>query len=157
MGVAEQPFALLGYSSGGWLAHAVAERLEVRGIRPRALLLLDSLSLQGERWEKVRAPLRNLALNERSFALATDDQLTAMAAYLRLFDGWKPRPIEAPIAVIRARECIPEWEGDRLGDDFWRGSWDLPHEIVEVPGDHFTVVNQDAATTARSLLDWLAR
>ena len=153
----EQPLALLGYSSGGWFAHAVAERLEARGLRPRAVVLLDSLSLKGERWEKVRAPLRNMAMNERSFALATDDQLTAMAAYLRIFDGWKPNPIATPIVVVRARDCIPEWEGERLTDDFWRGSWDLPHEILEVPGDHFTLVNQDAHTTAQALYEWLSR
>jgi acyl transferase domain-containing protein/thioesterase domain-containing protein len=151
------PLALLGYSSGGWFAHAVAERLEARGTSPRAVVLLDSLSLKGERWEKVRAPLRNIAINERAFALATDDQLTAMAAYLRIFDGWKPNPILAPIVVVRARECIPEWEGERLSDDFWRGSWDLPHQILEVPGDHFTIVNENAVTTALSLHAWFSR
>ncbi|HET9934415.1 MAG TPA: hypothetical protein VFQ35_27115, partial [Polyangiaceae bacterium] len=75
----------------------------------------------------------------------------------RIFDGWKPQPIRTPIVVVRARECIPEWEGERLNDDFWRGSWDLPHEILEVPGDHFTVVNQNAKTTALALIDWFSR
>jgi acyl transferase domain-containing protein/thioesterase domain-containing protein/acyl carrier protein len=153
----ERPVALLGYSSGGWFAHAVAERLEVRGLRSRAVVLLDSLSLKGERWGKARAPLRNMAINERAFALATDEQLTAMAAYLGIFEGWKPNPIHTPIVVLRARDCIPEWEGDRLSDDFWRGSWDQPHEIVEVPGDHFTIVNEHASTTALALHTWLSR
>jgi thioesterase domain-containing protein len=98
-----------------------------------------------------------MAINERAFALATDDQLTAMAAYLGIFEGWKPNPIHTPIVVVRARDCIPEWEGDRLSDDFWRGSWDQPHEIVEVPGDHFTIVNEHASTTALALHTWLSR
>jgi acyl transferase domain-containing protein/pimeloyl-ACP methyl ester carboxylesterase/acyl carrier protein len=153
----DAPFALLGYSSGGWFAHAVAERLEARGIRPQAVLLLDSLSLKGERWGKIREPFRNMTLNERAFALVTDDQLTAMAAYLAMFDGWTPNPISTPIVVVRARDCLPEWEGDRLSDDFWRGSWDLPHEIVEVPGDHFTIVNENASTTALALHAWFSR
>ncbi|WP_394851027.1 type I polyketide synthase [Pendulispora rubella] len=153
----DRPVALVGYSSGGWFAHGVAERLEQMGVNPRAVVLLDSLSLKGERWGKVRAPLRNMAINERAFGLVTDDQLTGMAAYMVVFDGWKPNPIKTPIVVVRARECIPEWEGDRLTDDFWRGSWDMPHEILEVPGDHFTIVNENANTTALAIHEWFSK
>jgi thioesterase domain-containing protein len=152
----DRPHALVGYSSGGWFAHGVAERLEARGARPAAVVLLDSLSLKGERWDRVRAPLRSMAIDERAFALLTDDQLTAMAQYLRVFEGWKPRPIATPIVVVRARDCLPEWEGERLTDDFWRGAWDLPHQILEVPGDHFTILNENASTTAQAVYRWLS-
>jgi len=153
----DRPVALVGYSSGGWFAHGAAERLEQMGVNPRAVVLLDSLSLKGERWEKIQVPMRNMAINERAFGLVTDDQLTGMAAYGVIFEGWKPRPIKTPTVVVRARECIPEWEGDRLTDDFWRGSWDMPHEILEVPGDHFTIVNENARTTALAIHEWFAK
>ncbi|MFE2179714.1 thioesterase domain-containing protein [Streptomyces sp. NPDC059455] len=41
-GAAEGPLVLLGRSAGGWVAHAVAERLESEGAAPAAVVLVDT-------------------------------------------------------------------------------------------------------------------
>lgn len=150
-----KPLATVGYSSGGWFAHAIAGRLEALGMAPRAVILIDSLALKADFREKVRPPLINMAINERAFALMTNDQLTAMITYFRLFEHWRPVAIETPILVVRSNQCIPEWQGDQISNDYWKASWDLPHEILEVPGDHSTIMNENASSTARALHRWL--
>jgi hypothetical protein len=36
-----------------------------------------------------------------------------------------------------------------------RDRWPLEHVEIEVPGDHFSIFNQDVHTTADSILNWL--
>jgi acyl transferase domain-containing protein/acyl carrier protein len=154
----DAPFALMGYSSGGWVIHSVAARLESLGVFPAALIFLDSLPLREKSWERVYRPLQSLAVREESFGLTTDDQLTAMACYFDHFKEWKPAPIRTPIVLVRSTEPIPEWrEHDLVEEDFWKAAWDLPLEILDVPGDHFTLMNQNAGTTAAVLRQWLGR
>lgn len=38
----DEPFVLLGRSAGGWVAHAVAGYLERTGVRPSAVVLVDT-------------------------------------------------------------------------------------------------------------------
>jgi thioesterase domain-containing protein len=152
------PFALVGYSSGGWVIHSVAAHLESLGVFPAALVFLDSLPLREGSWEHVYKPLQTLAVREESFGLTTDDQLTAMACYFDHFKEWKPEPIQTPIVLIRSTEPIPEWrEHDLVDEAFWKAAWDMPLEILDVPGDHFTLMNQNAKTTASVLQEWLRR
>lgn len=39
----EEPFTLVGFSTGGLAAHAAARRLESRGVQPEGVVLIDSL------------------------------------------------------------------------------------------------------------------
>ncbi|MGW5919005.1 hypothetical protein ACWFPY_08425 [Nocardia fluminea] len=36
-------------------------------------------------------------------------------------------------------------------------SWPLPHELMEVPGDHFTMLEDHSETTAAAIRTWVAR
>ena len=151
----DTPFALAGYSSGGWVINSVAAYLESLGIFPTTVVFLDCLPLRHRSWEKVHKPLQTLAVREEGFGLTTDDQLTAMTCYFDHFEHWEPEPIKAPIVLIRATEPIPEWRGDHLvEEDFWKAAWDIPLEVLEVPGDHFTLMNENAGSTAAVLQQW---
>ncbi|MGH8759288.1 MAG: SDR family NAD(P)-dependent oxidoreductase, partial [Burkholderiales bacterium] len=151
-----KPFALAGYSSGGWVTHSVADYLESIGVSPRGVILFDTLpSREEDSWEKVYKPLQTLATREQAADLTTDDQLTAMAAYVELFKDWKSKPIKAPIVQLRASEPIPEWAD--LKEDFWKAPWDYPHDALDVEGDHFTLMNENASSTASALQGWLTR
>jgi len=44
-----------------------------------------------------------------------------------------------------------DWSRD--GD--WRSYWDLPHSVLDVPGNHFTMMEDQAAGTARAVDEWL--
>jgi thioesterase domain-containing protein/acyl carrier protein len=145
------PFALAGISSGGWIAHAVAAELERSGLFPSAVVLLDSYL------PKAIAPDFEQALQREWMEWLPeiprrDDELTAMSWYFRLFAEWMPAPIAAPTLLVRANEPLTGVDPD--GD--WRSRWPLPHVAVDVPGNHFTMMERHAAATAAAVDDWLA-
>jgi hypothetical protein len=39
--------------------------------------------------------------------------------------------------------------------DHLRVTWSRQHDTVDVPGDHFTVLEEHATTTAKAVRDWL--
>jgi len=154
-GFPDAPVALAGYSSGGWLAHAIAARLEERGTRPVAVVLLDTW-LPGDRVPEadIEEELRGIAVNDQAFALMTEEQVTAQGAYLDLFEGWQPSAATAPVVLVRARERMPQ-QPDDGGSGHWAAEWELDHETVEALGNHQTMMNEHARSTARVLDDWL--
>ncbi len=79
---------------------------------------------------------------------ADPHRLTAMAGYFALFAAWKPVQLAAPTLYLRARDPLPGAEP--------APPWSLPHAEVTVPGDHFSVLEEHAATTARALHSRLA-
>jgi hypothetical protein len=46
---------------------------------------------------------------------------------------------------------------DTEPDRDWRPRWPLPHEAVDIPGDHYTVLSHDAETTAAAIRAWLPK
>lgn len=54
-------------------------------------------------------------------------------------------------------EPVPGIEHERTASrDDWRSSWSQPHTLVEVPGNHVTVLSEHAGSTAQAIQDWLA-
>jgi malonyl CoA-acyl carrier protein transacylase/acyl carrier protein len=151
------PVALAGYSSGGWLAHAVAARLEARGAGVEAVLLLDTW-FPGDRipQEDIEEELRGIAVNDQAFSLMTEAQVTAQGAYLGLFEGWEPTPVAATVALVKAAERMPQQPADEA-DNPASANWRLDHDTVDVAGNHQTMMNEHAAATASSLHQWLQK
>jgi len=161
------PYALVGYSSGGLLAQAVAARLERSGSAPDAVVLLDPYPLGSRMPAALRsAVLTGMARRLGELAPADGVRLTAMGGYLRLLDDWEPPEIAAPTLVVRATEPAPGWPGPpggfggSTGDSpggfgGWPPARPAPHATVEAPGDHFTLIEDHAAGTARAIHEWL--
>ncbi|MFD4264068.1 alpha/beta fold hydrolase, partial [Streptomyces sp. NPDC058534] len=129
------PYALVGYSSGGLLAQAVAARLEDAGEGPVAVAAIDTSPLSRRLLVQLVPELLG-RLGELSGTdgvdpglLLDDDRLTAMGGYLRLLTDVTPEPVKARTLLLRAG--------------------------VDIPGDHFSVIEAHADTTARSIHDWL--
>ncbi|NED84510.1 SDR family NAD(P)-dependent oxidoreductase [Streptomyces sp. SID11233] len=148
-----EPFVLLGRSAGGWVAHAVAEHLERTGEAPCGVVLIDTFpgdSNSGSTIEDgpaLSAMTVGMLDKAARFASAESDRLTAMAGYLERFSGWEPAELSAPTLFVRARDPLPGVEA--------AATWRLPHTEVTVPGDHFTVLEEHARTTALAVHDWL--
>jgi thioesterase domain-containing protein len=155
-----RPFALLGYSSGGMVAHAVATELERRlDTRPAAVVLLDTYAPTAPLPPMFLAALRRLWVTGFSATPSVpdlDDQLTAMAWYVQLFRGWRPGPLRSPLFFLRPTEPLPGPEDDSPGMDAWRASWETEHVGVDLPGDHATLLGPHAATTAAVIHELLA-
>ncbi|WP_338785576.1 type I polyketide synthase [Streptomyces sp. DG1A-41] len=142
------PIALVGYSSGGWIAHAVAAGLERAGEAPQAVVLLDTY-LQDETNDRMATALTEGLFARRGEVSAADaHSLTAMGAYLRVFEGWRPDGLATPTLFLRAVEPL-------------QGATAEPRAAVtagtvrETPGDHFSMLEEHAGSTAHAVHDWL--
>ncbi|MFD2472102.1 SDR family NAD(P)-dependent oxidoreductase [Amycolatopsis silviterrae] len=130
---------LVGYSWGGLLALAAANALEQRGIVPAGVVLLDTHL--GEAGELFGNLLPELLWREPLFGPFTGTRLSAMGQYLRLFGGHRPPETAAPVLFLRpegSAGLTPGWQA-----------------VADVPGDHFTMVQEHAGDTAQAIEKWL--
>ncbi|MEV4148841.1 type I polyketide synthase [Amycolatopsis sp. NPDC049691] len=150
-----EPFVLLGSSSGGMLAHAAAELLEERGTPPLAVVLLDSyLPRADSPLDRFRDELfGGMFDREEVFAPMDAARLSAMSWYFRLMAGWEPAKLAVPLLLVRSSE--PPVADAGLAPEDWQTHWDTADTVVDVPGNHFTMVEDHAATTAETVRDWL--
>ncbi|MDS1269021.1 type I polyketide synthase [Lipingzhangella sp. LS1_29] len=148
--VGDRPFVVVGRSSGGWLAQEVTQHLEHRRLFPQALALLDAPAPT----DRTLNATVETGVVQRAELLGIMDsvRLTAMGAYLRLFRDWQPQPITTPTVILRPQEPTIDRDGQALAPF----TWDLPHTVLEVPGDHFSMLEGDVDVVARHLHDWLA-
>lgn len=76
--------------------------------------------------------------------------------YLELFEGWLPQPVTAPVVLVRATDPVPQREhADTEEPPGWSAAWDFDHTTIEARGNHQTMMNEYAATTAAAISDWL--
>ncbi|WP_436764410.1 SDR family NAD(P)-dependent oxidoreductase, partial [Streptosporangium sp. V21-05] len=159
--IGDGPFVILGRSMGGCIAHSVAAELENRGTPAAGLVLIDSYPIESPTLEGMRdwwlaAMLTGMVERiERYRMVWSDASLTTMGAYGRILAGWQPKPIGARTLVVRAREPLRGTVIDPTGRFDWRAFWPLPHETVDVPGDHFTVLEDYSDTTVAAVREWI--
>ncbi|MFI1919551.1 type I polyketide synthase [Nocardia sp. NPDC020380] len=149
----DRPLVLLGSSSGGIVAHGVAGQLEQRGVHPAAIVLLDTYLSSDKAMTQFNNVLLQGMFDREEQAVPMDDaRLTAMGKYFRLLDDYRPPLVSAPTLLVRASSPLGE-SAPAVGD--WRSSWPGAHTVVDVPGDHFSILEQHSATTAGAVSDWL--
>ncbi|MFB6887803.1 type I polyketide synthase [Kitasatospora sp. NPDC056327] len=144
---------LAGSSSGGTLAHGVAAALERRGEGPAAVVLLDTYLSDNQGITQFNdVLLGGMFAREDRAAPMDGTRLTAMGGYFRLLDDWKPPAVRAPLLLVRASTPLGRPSAE-AGD--WRSSWAGADTVVDVPGDHFSIMEQHVATTGDAVADWL--
>ncbi|MFJ9822024.1 alpha/beta fold hydrolase, partial [Streptomyces sp. NPDC101151] len=148
----EQPYVLLGYSSGGQFAHAAAEIMEKAGQPASGLVLLDTY-LPGddgkdELWRQMFDGMLDRESSLGGFGAA---RLAAMSRYSELIQHCVPGALAAPVLFVRPKESF----ATGTGTDDWRATWPAEHEPVDVPGTHFTILEDFAETTAEAVEAWL--
>ncbi|MDT0610827.1 type I polyketide synthase [Streptomyces sp. DSM 40712] len=172
----EAPYVLLGYSSSGVLAYALAARLEREGTPPAAVVLLDTYLMTGTEdgdgdgggqdaaQSGFAADVAIGALTREDWygRTGTRDSLTAMARYMTLLPEFSTAEISTPTLLVRvtdrytvdASETTAE-PRDTSAEDGWQTTWTRATAVETVPGDHFSMVEGDAATTAAAVERWL--
>ncbi len=151
------PLILVGRSSGGWAAHAVAEELHRRGRTPSGLILLDT-PLPGEPGvlPLVAAALpivtESVMARAGEYELLDTARLTAMGGYLGLFADWRPAPLPIPITQVCPKEPVRTPSGEVL-ETGWQ--WPGQGKHLKVPGDHLTMLEDHATSTAEAVEDSL--
>ncbi len=148
----DTPFVLGGHSTGGLLAYAVAVKLESLGTAsPSAVVLIDTYigpSLLTVTPWIFDGMIDNQLLN----SMLRDTGLTAMIAYGQLVSAWEISRLTAPVLLVRARQ--PLTSASREGTS-QRPSLDVPHIVIDTEGNHFTIMEDHAASTAQVVKDWL--
>nr|WP_308443428.1 SDR family NAD(P)-dependent oxidoreductase [Amycolatopsis bullii] len=156
--VEDGAFVLFGHSAGGLMAHATACYLERLGVRPAAIVMMDSFRPDDTAALGVSGPEMMAGLLSREDIAGRMDstRLTSMDWYFRISEEWTPGEPAAPILFLRAADAMGEPEPDPDGAKPWQPTWKEAHTVLEVPGDHFTMVESLAAGTAEVMRDWLA-
>ncbi|TDV48649.1 type I polyketide synthase [Actinophytocola oryzae] len=136
---------LCGHSSGGWIAHAVTERLVMEGHAPAGLVLLDTF------WPDVtfRAEVLPWAVSEFARRPAPPGGERAADAYRAILSHWMPGDLDVPTLFVSAREAL---RGGEI-----RAEWPRPCERVEVDGDHFTMMTVHVAAVKTIVQVWLEK
>ncbi|WP_143263173.1 acyltransferase domain-containing protein, partial [Amycolatopsis pretoriensis] len=162
--VGDEPFALLGYSSAGIFAHAVAGRLAESGTGPAAVVLLDTYAAGGEDMERDDQEERDQATlglvsglleNEDKYGPYDRTKLTALARYLEVLPEVTLPEIAAPSLLVRPQDRFDAGEAGSGDSEAWRTAWSLADETAVVPGDHFSLVEGSSVTTAQAVEEWL--
>ncbi|MFD4112989.1 type I polyketide synthase [Streptomyces niveus] len=149
----DAPFVLLGYSSGGQFAHAAAESLEKAGTPADALVLLDTYLPDGGGDDNLwREMFEGMLDREDSFGGFSAPRLAAMSRYSELILDRSPGALTAPVLFVRPAESF----ASGAATDDWRATWDAEHTLREVPGNHFTLLEESATATAATVEQWLA-
>ncbi|MBZ6308381.1 type I polyketide synthase [Streptomyces olivaceus] len=150
------PYVLVGYSSGGWIAHAAAARLKDLGTAPESLVLLDSHLPGSTGLAEIQSDLLGDAYAEWTATQPPRGaELTAMAHHLQLFDDWAPTDIDGVSTLLLC--AIGRMGGQPRTGEHRRAHWGPEHDTVDVPGTHLSMIDEHAASTASAISDWLAR
>ncbi|MFG3350124.1 alpha/beta fold hydrolase, partial [Streptomyces sp. NPDC048018] len=155
-----RPFVLLGYSSGGLIAYATAHHLEqVHGVVPAGVVLLDTYRVQDEAMVVGMDRLaRSLLEVERTVGRYDSTRLSAMSRYFDILPDFKLDAVSAPVLFVTATGDFldrTQYQGDP--GDLKARPWDPDHELRAAPGSHFTLIQDDAASTAAVVEDWVGQ
>ncbi|MGV9314065.1 type I polyketide synthase [Streptomyces sp. NPDC003691] len=171
---AGRPFVLIGYSSGGTLAHATAGRLERSGgPRPAGVVLMDTYRVdladrdQGRLMEQLTI---GLVRNDTAYGMFHSSALSAMNRYFDLVPKFSLEPLAAPVLFVGATESfvpagatptpVPaDGDGTTSADgDEWRAKpWDPRHDYAPVRATHFSLIEDRAAEAGALVEEWISR
>nr|APD71593.1 type I polyketide synthase 10 [Streptomyces sp.] len=154
----DKPFVLVGSSSGGILALAVAHYLDKSGTPPAGVALLDTyLPREDSPFTRFAGEMIGGMFDRESmFAHMDADRLTAMSWYIRVVGTWSPDRLSCPVLLVRSSEPpVTVEQAGPLEPDEWQASWDGADTVAEVPGNHFTMMEAHAGSTAKTVTGWM--
>ncbi len=145
---AGRPFVLVGYSTGGLLAYAVADQCARDGVGPAAVVLVDSYP--ADAMHRLTVPVLERMLEAgRAQPELTDETLTAMVAYLGMLREWHPPAPAAPTLLVTAAQHLTGVNGTN------GASWPHRDATIEVAADHLTILEEHADASGRAIEEWL--
>jgi hypothetical protein len=124
------------------------------GPRPVAQVLIDIYTHDNlspmRAWQPV---LNEKTLNrQNAYVPITEFSLTATARYEQILASWDAIDTGIPTLHIRATTPVAEYSGDS-----WRSTWPYEHTDADVPGDHFTMMEDYASATADAVDKFVQR
>ncbi|MBL1097429.1 alpha/beta fold hydrolase [Streptomyces sp. 205] len=150
---ADKPFFLVGHSVGGLVAQAIAERVRHTGHSARGVVMIDTydIDVRSEREALFVWAMSEILDRDPTGLVVNDNNLMAMGAYLRLYDEWTPGGCEVPTLAVRA--VAADTPLNLPVEPVWKTA-DTSESVL---ADHFSILEDKAATTALVVGDWFAR
>jgi len=144
---------LVGYSSGGTLAYAIARHLQESSVSVAAVALIDAYPFAAVNADTARtqALLRKMFEDSELRRFLNATRLSAMAWYTKLFVDWELSEVAAPTLLVQPEQPMPGMPTTAE----WRSSWPYPHDLARVSGDHWTMMTEHAEATAWAIENWL--
>ncbi len=152
---AGEPFILLGFSSGGLLAHSVAEQLEaLGGPAPAGVVLVDTYRVvEGGEW-LLKPIAENMVTNEAAFDRFDPARLTAMGQYIQVLRSIELGEVTAPTLYLQCSRRMP---GAPEQVEQWQAQpWDERQQVEVVDADHFSVLHEGSTQVAAAIEEWIA-
>ncbi|MDI3389334.1 SDR family NAD(P)-dependent oxidoreductase [Streptomyces sp. B-S-A8] len=146
------PVALVGYSIGGAVAHAVARRLEDDGHELAGVAMIDTYSTHDVELNRLvlTDALGQILSRDNALTPVDDHGLVALGGYAQIYPEREAEPIAAPTLDLRATVTLSGFgDADPVPDWQHRG----PTEHIE--SDHFSIIEERAEGTAAHLRRWL--
>ncbi|MEV5320854.1 alpha/beta fold hydrolase [Streptomyces sp. NPDC052687] len=142
------PVALIGYSIGGALAHAVTRRLEDDGRQLAGTAMIDTYSTEDAELNRLvlTDALGQILSRDNALTPVDDHGLVAMGGWVRIYSEREARPIAAPTLKLRATVTLSGF-GDVTPVPAWQHRG--PAEFIEA--DHFSIIEERAPETAARL------
>ncbi|MFF3484582.1 SDR family NAD(P)-dependent oxidoreductase [Streptomyces sp. NPDC002701] len=152
-----EPFVLLGYSSGGIIAHVLARHLEQTvGTPPAGLILVDTFRVEDTAMDVGFGRLMGEVLEmESTFGRYDASRLSAMPHFFKVLEDFEPVPLAVPTLFVQASEPFVEPPEGVDPADMLARPWDPEHTVRTVKGHHFTLGQEHAPETARAIEEWL--
>lgn len=149
--VSGRDFTLVGFSTGGLVAHAAAHQLESRGWQPKALVLIDSFPPSAMNETAMADVMRTWFAAKGEFWSDDDSSVMAMAWYLELFGRqWMPTHLKTPTVMLQAKDYPASAQPEQ-----WANEWPNLVKSIITPGSHFELLTEYAVHTAKNLSDLL--
>ncbi|HEX3782607.1 MAG TPA: type I polyketide synthase [Pseudonocardiaceae bacterium] len=148
----ERPFVLAGLSSGGIVAHQLAQYLCDEGTPPAGVVVLDSYvpDLVG-RLAKLLPGLTDelqQRLDDPNFAMPDNKGWVTAMLHYRNFE-WVPAQVPIPVLFVQAGDPLEDWPED------WQPVWPFEHTLAVTQGNHFTMLEDHSPDTAALMTDWM--
>ncbi|MFI8972880.1 SDR family NAD(P)-dependent oxidoreductase [Nocardia asteroides] len=150
----DEPFVLVGYSSGGLLAYLVTEYLEAAcGPVPEGVAMIDTYRVHDDGEWLLREMAEHMVSREAEFGRFDRARLSAMGWYVQLMQQMVPGTVATPALLI---QCAQSFLDDPAGRPDWQAvAWDPAHTVVPVEADHFSILEGGSADAAAAIEHWL--
>ncbi|MFI9330254.1 phosphopantetheine-binding protein [Kitasatospora sp. NPDC052868] len=144
------PFTMVGYCSGGWASLLVTAELEARGVRPKAVVLIDTPVPETLSDEVFNGGTKSLLGSWPDIVSLESPALTAFGWHYAMLRGRALPAVAAPVYAIRATEPLPYTEGVQL-DNRWPNS----AKSADVAADHYSIMVAHASEAADVAAQWI--
>jgi thioesterase domain-containing protein len=149
------PYVLMGISIGGFVAHRIAEYLQGTDQEPAGVVLLDTQLPKDMDAGFSRAVAKPMLSIVSSYGAGSDDAMIAMQWYPEAvgLKEHQPAQLRMPTLYVRALEPVDGLSKVANAQATHETKWYSPYTIVDVPGDHFTMLQN--VETPRAIEAWL--